>query len=303
MSAMNVREERTVVATGMPSLRTLPADLSNFAKYHFKHRVYDHPAREDTLGIVPLELDLDAYTQAIEAFADRCDVRTIAQIEHRGVTRPIHAVRTRGRGNRILVLAGVHGNEHAGLLAVPEIVERGIARDGVALMVITPVNPVGAAHLSRYNGEGYDINRDFVRFTTPEAQAVRREVEAFGPDFVVALHEGPQDATFFFANTKVDRALAIRLLDRMAQNGTELARSDYFGRTLSPPGYAPMSRAMWGLSLLWARSLEMKATGFYFDELGIPELTLESSWRMTDPAARVRPHVELVSALLDELGR
>lgn len=283
----------------MPSLRTLPSDLATFAKYHFKRRVYDHPAQETSLGIVPLELDLPAYAREIRAFSDRFDVETIAEVGYRGARHPIHAVRSRGTGPRVLVLAGVHGNEHAGLLAVPELLSRAA---GANVCVITPVNPVGAAHLSRYNAEGYDINRDFVRFTTPEACAVRRVADSYRPDFVVALHEGPQDATFFFANRRVERALALRLLDRMEKNGTALARTDYFGRTLEPPGYAPMSKTMWALSALWASALEMKATGMYFDELGIPEITLESSWRNPDREARIRPHVDLVLALIAELS-
>ena len=104
----------------------------------------------------------------------------------------------------------------------------------VQLVVIAPVNPVGAAELSRYNAQGYDINRDFVRFETQEARAVRRAFEQDRPDFLVALHEGPQDDTFMFTNRRVDPQLAGRLLDAMARGGTELGDKDYFGRTLNP---------------------------------------------------------------------
>jgi hypothetical protein len=33
------------------------------------------------------------------------------------------------------------------------------------------VNPIGAVEGSRFNGQGFDINRDFRRFDTEEAQA------------------------------------------------------------------------------------------------------------------------------------
>jgi hypothetical protein len=269
-----------------------------FAKYHLVRRVHDHPAREEDLGIVPLELDLDDYARAIEGYGDRFAVRTLDEIEHRGRTYPIFAISTEPRARRLLVLAGVHGNEHAGLLAIPRILDRVRADEDVELCIVTPVNPVGAAHLSRYNGQGFDINRDFVRFDTREARAVRRVIEEQRPDLMIALHEGPQDATFFFANRCVDRALALRLLEALADGGTELAQKDYFGRTLEPAGYAPMSRAMWALSVAWAKTLGMMATGMYADDRGIPELTLESSWKLADPEARVRAHVDLVLAAL-----
>ncbi len=292
----------------MPSLRTLPRDLRLFARYHLKRRVVDHPAREDDLGIVPLGFDLDAYAAQLRGFGDRFAVSTLAEVTYEGTIHPILSVRTRrpAARRRLLVLAGVHGNEHAGLLAVPAVLERvhagGESLGGVELLVVTPVNPVGAAHLSRYNGDGFDVNRDFVRFETVEARAVRGVFEELRPDFVVSLHEGPQDATFFFANRKVDRGLALRLLDAMERGGTRLASDDYFGRALRPAGYAPMSRAMWSLSVLWARTLGMKATGMYADDLGIPEITLESSWRLASREERVRAHVDLVLSVMRELA-
>ena len=36
---------------------------------------------------------------------------------------------------------------------------------------------------------------------------------------------------------------------------------------------------------------------------GVPEITLESSWRQHDPDARVRPHIDLVRAVTRELAR
>lgn len=286
----------------MPSLATLPQDLALFAKYHLKRRVFDHPARETALGIVPLELDLDAYVREMQSYAGRFEVGTLGEIVYRDTSYPILEVRAPREGaKRLLVLAGVHGNEHAGILAVPSILERWTDHH-VDLTIITPVNPVGAAHLSRYNGQGYDINRDFVRFDTEEARLVRALFERLSPDFVVSLHEGPQDATFMFANRAVDPALAARLLEAMEAGGVALARTDYFGRTLEPPGYAPLGPIGYGLSWLWARTLGMMATGMYADARRIPELTLESSWRLPSKQARVRAHVELVLALARELA-
>jgi hypothetical protein len=92
------------------------------------------------------------------------------------------------------------------------------------------------------------------------------------------------------------------LAEAVASGGSVLAERDYFGRRLDPPGIAPMSRATWLLTALWARTLRMKATGMWCDDHGVPEITLESSWRLDDRAARMRAHVDLVSAVVAELA-
>ena len=282
------------------------ADLRTFAKYHLVRRVVDHPAPETELGIAPLDYDPDAYVAQIRSYAERSfDVSTLDEVAYRDRRFPILAVRRAHRDarKRLLVLAGVHGNEHAGLLAVPEILDAfDEAALPIELCVVTPVNPVGAAYFSRYNALGFDINRDFSRFETPEARAVRRVADRMRPDFLVALHEGPQDATFLFTNRCVPDDLSMRVLRVMSDAGTVLAARDYFGRTLDPPGHAPMSRSMWLLCALWAHTLSMMATSMWANERGLPEITLESSWRHPDRSVRVRGHTALVMAVARELA-
>lgn len=288
----------------MPSLATLPKDLALFAKYHLVRRAFDHPAPETELGIVPLEFELGRYSEAIRAFhGDRFHVREEASVPYRERAHPILSVQSRGDAPRtLLVLAGVHGNEHAGLLAVPSILDAWSA-GGVRLVVLTPVNPVGAAELSRYNAEGYDINRDFARFDTPEARVVRQLYDRERPDFVISLHEGPQDATFMFTNRLVTDALARELLDALAAGGTALAERDYVGMRLRPPGLSPSSPVARAVTWLWSATLGMKATLGYSDDRGIPEIVLESSWRLPDQETRVRAHVDLVAAVARSLSR
>lgn len=288
-------------------LSGLARDLRLFAKYHLVRRSVHYPARETELDVVSLGFDLDAYVQQLLAFdSDALDVRELTTVSYEGRAHPMVQVRSHrreGARKTLLVLAGVHGNEHAGLLAIPPILERFDREGPVRLVVVTPVNPVGAAELSRYNADGYDINRDFELFLTPEARVVRDVYAREEPDFVVSLHEGPQDASFMFANRFVDSELAGRLLATLERGGTELATQDYFGLTLEPPGLSKMGRAAWAINAVWARTLGMKATLMYSDDREIPELVLESSWRQTDSAARIGSHVDLVRALIDELGR
>jgi hypothetical protein len=282
----------------MPSLATLPKDLAKFARYHLVRRVETYPARDTDTGIIPLPIDFDRYVEQIRAFdGARFEVATEAMVTYRDRAYPILSVRSRAPAAKtLLVLAGVHGNEHAGLLAIPPVLEAWTS-ERVRLVVITPVNPVGAAELSRFNAEGYDINRDFIRFLTPEARVVRDVFERERPDFVISLHEGPQDATFMFTNRFVEAPLAHALCDALAAGGTVLAEKDYFGMRLDPPGLSPSSASGRAVTKLWALTLGMKASIAYSEDRRIPEIVLESSWRTVDEAARVRPHVDLVAAV------
>lgn len=286
----------------MPSLSTLRRDLALFAKYHLQRRAVTYPARETELGVVSLDFDLDAYAETIRSFGDRFDITTEATMTYRGREHATLGVRTRGEAERtLLVLAGVHGNEHAGLLAIPRILETWAPSHRVRLVVLTPVNPVGAAELSRFNGDGYDINRDFERFDTVEARSVRDVYSRERPDFVISLHEGPQDATFMFVNRHVERTHAIALLAAIERGGTTLAERDYFGLRLDPPGLSPLGTVGRVVHWLWAATLGMKASLAFSDDRGVPEIVLESSWRAADPEARVRAHVDLVRAVAETL--
>jgi hypothetical protein len=285
----------------VPTLKDVP----DFVRLHLRQRAYDHPAQDEGMGVVPLGYEPEAFEASIRAFADRYDVAELGRVSYRGTSRPILSVSTRqaAPATRLLLLSGVHGNEQAGILCVPEILER-YDRDGdVALRVLTPVNPIGAAELSRFNADGYDINRDFIRFRTDEARLVRDAVADFRPDFVLSLHEGPQDAAFMFANQHVDGGLARRMLAALEAGGTTLAERDYFGLRLKPTGLSESSPVQRGVLRLWEATLKMQAVNAYVATLGIPEITLESSWRSTDRAARVRAHVDLTLALRDELAR
>jgi hypothetical protein len=283
-------------------------ELRDFAKYHLVRRVHDHPAPESKLGVQLLPFDGAAYARALRRERKLpFEIEELALLRYRDRAHPMHLVTSRVAREprrRLLVLAGVHGNEHAGTLAIPELLDA-LEPDELAaveLRIVTPVNPVGSAEGSRYNADGFDINRDFLRFETEEARMVRRVFDAARPDLVLSLHEGPHAATFLFANRLVARDAALAILSALQSGGTDLAERDYFHRHLDPPGYAPMSRAMWLLSLLWARTLGMMATATWAHDRGVPEITLETSWRCPDGASRIAAHVTTIRAALGLLA-
>jgi len=277
-----------------------------FAKYHLVRHPADRPVPETALGIEVLPFDEEAYAHALQSFDPPFEVEPVARIPYGGREHPMTRVRTRRAraGRRILVLAGVHGNEHAGVLALPRLLahlaDHPDAHAHVDLTLLSPVDPVGAALRSRYNAEGADINRDFRRFETREARVVRWVFEEARPDFLVSLHEGPQDGAFAFCNRHVPRALALRLLESLAASGVTLAERDYLGRRLPRPGYAPMGPVGYAMHRLWAATLGMMPTNMFADARGVPEITLETPWGRPGHE-RIDAQVGLLRALIAEL--
>ncbi len=305
-------ERQPVLATRNAAVdtRVVPTlqDIRLFAQYHLVRRVHDHPAKDTEMGVVPLGYEPRAFEAAVRGFSDRFDVKVEGEVAYRGERRPILSVASRNAATarrRLLVLSGVHGNEQAGIVCIPDFLERFDAERArfadVSLRILTPVNPIGAAELSRFNADGYDINRDFVRFYTEEARIVRRAFDEHRPDFVVSLHEGPQDAAFMFANRHVGAGVASRLLAALTAGGTTLAEKDYFGARLRPPGLSPSTPVQRAVLRVWAAALGMMAANEYAALRDIPELTLESGWRSTDREERVRAHVDLCLAVCAEL--
>ena len=121
---------------------------------------------------------------------------------------------------------------------------------------------------------------------------------------MLSLHEGPQDAAFMFANRHVDGALARRLLAALEAGGHDAGHEGLLRAAAAPAGLSASTPGRSaGSSALWEATLKMRAVNEYAAARGVPEITLESSWRSTDRAARVRAHVDLALALRDELAQ
>lgn len=112
----------------------------------------------------------------------------------------------------VLVTGGVHGNEPAGAgfcislaeslasqdhdLPVSHVAPSAAAR-ALRIDIIPVVNPWGWSHDIRYNGEGFDINRDFASYSTQEARLVRDVLTERTYELAIDHHEDPDAAGFY----------------------------------------------------------------------------------------------------------
>ena len=249
-------------------------------------------------------VDLAGYYRALEAGAAGVAVREVAQVRYEGNAFPLLHLGAFGApaGPTLLVIAAVHGDEVSGSLAIPALLadarEHREAYAQVALHILAPANPVGLAHLSRYNGQGCDVNRDFGHFQTPEAAAIRDLIATLKPRLIVALHEGPQRGFYAIATPSVPAELARAAAHEVAAAGLDVATRSFLGMPLATPG---VSREGW-ITTGMKRLIGLPTLGAYAHAHRIGVLTTESPWDTPDVAGRVQAHVIAVRAVAARLS-
>lgn len=100
--------------------------------------------------------------------------------------------------DRVVVSAGVHGEEPAGVYALLKFLEEEIVDfcDDYAFLIFPCINPFGFEHGFRFNKEGLDINREFkIGTSCAEANTVMRVLRKRGVQFActIDLHETDPD--------------------------------------------------------------------------------------------------------------
>jgi predicted deacylase len=124
---------------------------------------------------------------------------------------------------RVLVSAGVHGDEPSGVLAAVEWIsaamkDRGL-RERFDIVVLPAVNPTGLVAQTRVTDGGQDVNRTFPAAggqpSSPESQAVHAALGEQTFDLFVDLH-GARSQGFFLIRGKDDGPVSGKILSAMA---------------------------------------------------------------------------------------
>jgi protein MpaA len=111
----------------------------------------------------------------------------------------------------VFLVAGVHGDEPAGVLGLKDFLEQGDWSwlEHWNVLVIPVANPWGWVYNRRSNGQGLDLNRDFSGKNTqsPEAKLILEWLGTRKPDLVLDLHESISQAYYFYVYNSEGRAL------------------------------------------------------------------------------------------------
>lgn len=253
----------------------------------------DGPHREQEFDIHLEPVDVDRYYHDLSTAAAGMAARPVTNVDYKGETYAVHDVGPIGAegATSIVVLAGVHGNEIAGALAAPAILQDVRSRRddyrGVRIHVVAPVNPVGLRYGSRYNADGCDINRDFREFGTAEARVIRDVLMEAKPHLILSLHEGPHDGFFVIATRSMPEEVARAAAASIPADVMPLATENNFGWTLGTPGVMREGWFVTGAKTLF----RIDSLGAYGEERGVPVLTTEGPWSSRDVSARVQAQV------------
>lgn len=289
---------------------SLTEKLKIFYKYHLATNPAHSPIQETKLGLVPLDLDLEDYYSQLLKYSSIFNVQPLQIIHYNNKKFPIYSIKvnSKPKNQNLLITAGIHGNEHAGLLAILKILQDIVTSADkyryVNINFITPVNPVGVLKLSRYNAEGKDINRDFCKFETKEAITLKKELKRFKPNFVIDLHEGPQSqGTFIYTHQKVTTETIKFIFNYLNQKNLLLSKQDYFGRKLKTNGLAQLGKTFTLIEILWQNLFKKKQFGSFAISQNIPTIAVESPWRDNNKKERINAHVYTIQAVTKYLLR
>lgn len=154
-------------------------------------------------------------------------LKEIGHVAYEGFHAPVWCVFFRPKepvSYKILVNAGIHGNEPAGVSYIMNFVEH-LAKHpdtyrSVAMDIIPMVNPWGWAHDNRFNRDGFDINRDFSTFHSQEAKIIADFLKNKQYDLMLDLHEDPSARGFYVIQYGTDdKTISEEVVDTIKKLG------------------------------------------------------------------------------------
>lgn len=271
--------------------------LKDIKKYLLSPNPADGPEVQADFAMHVEPVDVIAYVKSLRDSGFHCSDVGTASFE--SVNYPIVQLDITGDSprKRLLIVAGVHGNEFAGALAVEDLVRQLKANPALYnnwyIQILAPVNPVGLAKCSRYDQDGYDINRDFKHFYTLGARLQRDAIKTFNPDVIVTLHESPQPDFFMFSEGKLSQELRGAITQKLKADNVKLASKSYLGiKTKAGIWEKPKT------AFIIQRLLGMHTLGSYAYKLKIPMITTESNWNNSNVDERKRPHISVILGIL-----
>lgn len=276
-------------------------------KYYIAPRNPKGPEKQSDFPQVFLDFDLKAYYEDLQKMAQKYfHVHVLDTVIYKNNTYPIYgltkirpATDSKDEPKKVLILAGVHGNETGGVLAIAGFLKEfnknpSRFRDW-SIKIVTPINPVGSIEMSRYNQYGYDLNRNIKRSSQLGAVLQRSIIDTYRPDALINLHESPSAGFFMHSNDLLEEQLLIGILKDIEDQGVILTTKDYLGQKLHMPGNSKIKGYLKFLKNLF----KIQALGDYATDRGIIDMTTESGWNSEDTFQRVDSHVLVICSFLD----
>ncbi|MCI5055743.1 MAG: DUF2817 domain-containing protein [Flavobacteriales bacterium] len=265
-------------------------------KYYVKSCPCDGPVQQSDFPQEFLEINIKEYYQKL-LHSKGFTIDTAEVVHYNLQSLPIISLNFAGERakKKLLVFAGVHGNEVGGVLAIPNLLdsiykEKEHYQDW-DIQIVTPINPIGVIHKSRYNQHGCDLNRNMKKSDETEIKLQKEIIDKFKPDLIISLHESPSKGYFIFPGPHLEASFLLDATKNLENSGIQLAHEDYFGRTLKNPGISNTNK---GFIQFLNKIVKPEALDDQLKKQGIASLTPESGWNSMDQKQRVDAHVLLI---------
>lgn len=279
----------------------MPKLLKLFYKYYLTGRPENSPVKQNDFPMYVENFDFEKYRKDIFAFQNQFSVEVAKTIEYKNETFEIFRIETKNNQakKKLLVFATVHGNEFATALVVPRFLSDISTNPDFykewQIRIIAPANPVGLKYQSRYNKDGYDINRDFKHFKTDEAKLQRDEIDIFKPEILVSLHEHPHKGFMCFCTDRVPKYLQEKILEKLQNEKIPLAGKPFFIRMPeSKDGITQLGIFIKTFMFLFG----LYSLGRYTRPKNIADITSESYWNEKDIEKRIFPHILVLQTVI-----
>lgn len=152
-------------------------------------------------------LALDEIEQELSTYINLFTKESLVTVNYKNSSFPIKILKPRIKDTnkiKILIIAGTHGSEPAGVYATLEILKK-VRNENLLkrfdLNFIYALNPVGLSLFNRFNECNCDINRDYLQFNTIQSDVIRNLCDYYKFDYVLDLHEGAYEGQYVINNT------------------------------------------------------------------------------------------------------
>lgn len=204
---------------------------------------------------------------------------------------------------RVLITAGVHGNEPLGVQTAIDVVHH-LARTGTAvpseIVILPTVNLEGLLIGKRTTRTGEDLNRLFEEDSHPVLMRIKKEIGNEPFDLSLDLHGANSRSGFFVIRSGPDRDVARKALDHIDPS---LRLLSDLGTPVGPVSLRTKAGTRVGYHLLAAGLAQSNNSGTlkgYMTSIGTPlSYTVEYPGRLPLETVR-RTNLELVLAMMDE---
>jgi hypothetical protein len=281
--------------------QTVPEKLKLFKKYYLTPRPAKGPEKHEDFKIFLKKIDLNDYYHSLLKFKKSFAIKKLISISYKKKKYPIYQIDIKNNAKKkMLVFATTHGQEFASALVIPKLLKdiqknKNYYEDWV-IRIVSPINPVGLDYQSRYNEQGYDINRDFKKFSTLGAKLQRDSIIKFKPDIIISLHEGfgTDEGEFYIVNNPyVSKKLEIKIKEYLENNKVKIHKKNFAGQKIKHGRMKLGHFSIFMMNLFNIKSIET-----YTSKLKIPLITTESSWALKNIQKRVKPHILTIKAVI-----